>query len=133
MFRSARPLWDRVSFVDPAFLACLGDLSAEGAMELPHGVVKLDDAGLVQIYNRWESEMAGVPIAAALGKNFFTELAPCTKNRLFHGRFEDGVRSGDLDVSFDYTFTYRMRPAAVAVHLYRHRASATNWILLRKT
>ena len=100
---------------------------------LDYGCVKVSDDGIVQFYNRWESEFAGVPKEAAVGKNFFRELAPCTNNRLIYGRFKKGVAADELDVVVSYAFTYKMRPTLVDVHLFRETATKTNWLLVRKT
>jgi photoactive yellow protein len=66
-----------------------------------------------------------------MGRNFFTQVAPCTNNRLFRGRFKKGVRRGELDETFTYTYTYKMRPTLVDVHLYRDEAG-NNWITVQK-
>ena len=97
----------------------------------PFGIIQIDDAGIVQFYNRYESNLSGIDPDDAVGANFFTELAPCSNNPLFFGRFKEGVQEGDLDEYFTYTFTYQMRPTLVDVHLYRDEAG-NNWILIQK-
>lgn len=99
--------------------------------QLDTGVVKVDDAGFVRLYNQAETKFSGIPAEQAVGQHFFGELAPCTKNRIIFGRFKEGVRSNRLDFSLFYTFTYRMRPTNVELHLYRDPATQTNWILIR--
>jgi photoactive yellow protein len=99
--------------------------------EAPFGIIHIDDAGVVQFYNRYESNLSGVDPEDAIGTNFFTELAPCSNNPLFFGRFKDGVRDGELDEYFTYTFTYKMRPTLVDVRLYRDEAG-NNWIMIQK-
>jgi photoactive yellow protein len=121
-----------MSFVEPSLMSSLDVLSRDQANAIPYGVVRVDDAGVVQLYNRWESEMAGVAVATAEGKNFFTQVAPCTNNRLFFGRFKDGVAKGELDAEFNYTFTYKMRPTNVSIRLFRHPSSRTNWVFVAK-
>lgn len=110
----------------------LGYLSRDQADAANFGIVKVDDQGQILLYNRYESELAGVPVASAEGKNFFTQVAICTNNRLFFGKFKDGVASGHLDVSFNYVFTYKMKPTNVIIQLYRDQASSTNWIFVKK-
>ena len=95
------------------------------------GIIKIDDEGVVEFFNQWESDLSGVAKDEAEGRNFFTQVAPCTNNRLFRGRFKKGVRRGELDESFTYTYTYKMRPTLVEVHLYRDEA-ANNWIMVQK-
>lgn len=97
----------------------------------PFGIIKIDDAGTVQFYNRYESNLSGIDPDEAIGTNFFTELAPCSNNPLFLGRFKEGVEKGELDEYFTYTFTYKMRPTLVDVRLYRDEAG-NNWIMIQK-
>ena len=98
---------------------------------VPFGIIQLDDAGTVQFYNRYESNLSGIDPEDAVGTNFFTELAPCSNNPLFLGRFKKGVQEGGLDEYFTYTFTYKMRPTLVDVRLYRDEAG-NNWIMIQK-
>jgi photoactive yellow protein len=105
--------------------------STEELNEAPFGIIQLDDAGVVQFYNRYESNLSGVAPEEAVGTNFFTELAPCSNNPLFLGRFKEGIKEGKLDEYFTYTFTYKMRPTLVDVRLYRDEAG-NNWIMIQK-
>jgi len=91
----------------------------------------MNDEGIVQFYNRYESNLSGVDPEEAVGTNFFTELAPCSNNPLFLGRFKEGIDEGALDEHFTYTFTYKMRPTLVDVRLYRDEAG-NNWVLIQK-
>jgi len=99
--------------------------------EASFGIVRLADDGTVAFYNRYESNLSGVPPSDAIGQDFFTQLAPCSNNQLFRGRFKEGVESGTLDERFSYTFTYKMRPTLVDVRLYRDDAGH-NWVLIHK-
>jgi hypothetical protein len=36
-----------------------------------------------------------------------------------------------LNTEIDYTFTYRMDPRNVHLHLYRDPESRTNWLMIR--
>lgn len=119
-----------MSFVPSQFLSQIPGVDRSSADAQPFGIVQVDDQGVIKLYNRWESEMAGVPVSAAEGRNFFTQVAPCTNNRLMFGKFKDGVAKGDLDSEFNYTFTYKMKPTNVQIRLYRHAPSATNWVLV---
>jgi photoactive yellow protein len=109
----------------------LRDAAPEELHDAPFGIVRLTDDGTVAFYNRYESELSGVDPEAAVGQNFFTELAPCSNNHLFLGRFREGVADDHLDERFTYTFTYRMRPMLVDVRLYRDEAGQ-NWVLIHK-
>jgi len=110
----------------------LSSMSREELNALDFGVVKVDDGGTIHIYNRYESELASVAPSTAEGKNFFTQVAPCTNNRLVYGRFKEGVAADEMDVCLSYTLTYKMRPTNVRMRLYRDQASQTNWVLVQK-
>ena len=58
---------------------------------LPFGLVKLDLTGIVLEYNMAEGDLTGVSPSWAIGKNFFDEVALCTKTAAFYGRFVEGV------------------------------------------
>lgn len=120
------------SFVSEQTLGRLGSLTREDADALDHGAIKLDDDGTILLYNRYESELSGIASARAEGKKFFTQLAPCTNNRLFHGRFQEGITADVLDAEFNYTFTYRMRPTLVRILLRRDSATGTTWIFVKR-
>ena len=120
-----------MSFVPQTFIDQLGAaVSRDVADAQGFGVVQVSDDGTIQLYNQWESTLAGVAPTAAVGRNFFTQVAPCTNNRLVHVKFKDGVARGALDTEFSYTFTYKMKPTNVAIRLYRHAPSATNWVFV---
>lgn len=118
------------SFVSTSELRALDTLSPAQIDALPYGVVKLDDRGIVSIYNKYEADLASFPQAAAAGKNFFVDVAPCTNNKVFRGCFAKGVELKGADCVFSYTFTYNMRPTEVKVHL--HRSATSNWLLIKK-
>lgn len=120
-----------MSFVPHDVLSKLGRLSREEADRMPFGVVKVDAAGRIQLYNHYEAQLAGIAASSAEGKNFFTEIAPCTNNKLFFGRFKKGVDQGELDTSFNYTFTYKMKPTNVAIHLKHDKESGSSWVFVQ--
>jgi photoactive yellow protein len=121
-----------MSFVPEEFIKKLGSLTREEADQQPFGIVKLDETGKVTLYNKYEAELGKVAVEEAEGKNFFQQVAPCTNNKLFKGKFEKGIGGGDLDVKFNYTFTYKLRPTNVAVHMYMDQMSKTNWVFVQR-
>lgn len=120
-----------MGFVSNELLARLANLSREDADKQDYGVIKVDEQGKILLYNHYESRLAGVAPTAAEGRNFFTEIAPCTNNRLFMGKFKQGVEQGELDTQFNYTFTYKMKPTNVAIHILHDKSSKTNWIFVK--
>lgn len=125
------PSADELHFEDDNLGEKLRHTTKEELNNVSFGIIQIDDEGVVQFFNDYESRLSGVPPEDALGRNFFTQVAPCTNNRLFWGRFKRGVRQGSLDEMFSYTYTYKMRPTLVDVHLYRDDAG-NNWILVQK-
>ncbi len=85
--------------------------------DLPFGLVKLDLQGTVLEYNMAEGELTGVSPEWAIGKNFFDEVAVCTKTAAFYGRFLEGVKKGFLNTVFDYVFDHREVAMRVKVHM----------------
>ena len=121
-----------MSFVTPDILGSLGLLTRDQADRAPFGIVKVDDSGKILMYNRSQSELEGIASSAAEGKSFFQEIAPCTNNKLFFGRFQEGVAKGELNAEFNYAFTYKLRPTPVKIHMLHDRASRTNWVFVQK-
>lgn len=120
-----------MSFAKPDVLAKLDSATRADLDKLPFGAVKVTDAGVIQEYNRYESQLAGVLPTAAIAKNFFTQLAPCTNNAVFYGNFKKGVAAKAYNLMFVYTFSYNMRPTPVRVHMHR-TPKGSNWILVEK-
>ena len=120
------------TFVSPDVLARLGSLTRQDVDALDHGAIKLDDDGTILLYNRYESELSGLDPARTEGRKFFTQVAPCTNNRLFYGRFREGIEDNELSVEFSYTFTYRMRPTLVRIMLRRDPDTRTTWVFVRR-
>ena len=84
---------------------------------LPFGLVKLDLTGTILEYNMAEGDLTGVDPSWAIGKNFFDDVALCTKTQAFYGRFLEGVKKGFLNCVFDYTFDHRDIATQVKVHM----------------
>jgi len=90
-----------MSFITTEIDSKLAGLSRGDADLADFGIVKVDDEGKIELYNHYEAELAGVTPAVAEGRNFFTEIAPCTNNKLFFGRFQNGVVNNKLDAEFN--------------------------------
>ncbi len=75
---------------------------------LPYGLITLDAKGRVIHYNDTESRLVGLPKHRVIGRNFFREIAPCTRIREFEGRFNElaadpiGVRVQSFDFIFKF-------------------------------
>lgn len=119
------------TFIEESLLTRLNSVNQAEIDSFPFGIVKVDPNGKILMYNKYESELAKVPISMAVGRNFFTEVAICTNNRIFYGRFKEGMDKGELDVVFNYVFTYNMKPTNVITHLYHDKSSGTNWVFVK--
>jgi len=73
---------------------------------LPFGMIRLDAAGVVKAYNEWEARLARREARDVIGKNFFTDVAPCTNVASFRGKLDELAVSGDKTYIFDYDFLF---------------------------
>ena len=99
---------------------------------LPFGAIRLDQEGKILSYNRTEAELAGRRKESVLGKNFFTEVAPCTNVREFADRFREGVARGSLHIVFPFVFDHPVEPRNVWVTLFYSRETGTAWVFVRE-
>ncbi len=96
----------------------------------PYGLIQLDAAGRILNYNAVESRLASLRKEDAIGKQFFTEIAPCTRVQDFYGRFKEGVIRESLDTSFRFHFAFKQNPRDVTVRLLYSRRTRTVWVLI---
>lgn len=120
--------------VDPSRLATpvisrIDDYDDRHLDSLPFGVIQLTPEGTILQYNRYEENLAGLKASRVVGKNFFTDVAPCTDVQEFAGRFREGVAAGRLHTSFDFVFTFKP-PKTVRVTLYLSAATQTIWVFV---
>lgn len=100
--------------------------------KLAFGAIQLDSNGKIIHYNSAEGTITGRDPKSVIGKNFFTEVAPCTQSKEFQGRFKDGVKKGDLNTMFEYVFDYQMKPTKVKVHMKKALTGDTFWIFVKR-
>ena len=83
-------------------------LSPDELDKLPYGLITVDAQGRVIHYNDTESRLVGLPKERVVGRNFFGEVAPCTRVREFEGRFVELARdpSRVRVQSFDFVFRF---------------------------
>jgi photoactive yellow protein len=117
----------------PDVLERADQLGEEELDNLPVGMIQLDPSGKVLKFNQTESDLARMDKAAALGKSFFDEVAPCTKVREFHGKFLDGVAARDLSTTFDYEFKFRDgRRKDVLISMFYSKNTESVWVLVQR-
>ena len=111
-------------------LDAVDTMSPEELDRLPYGMIQLDRTGRILNYNAVESKLASLRKEDAIGKQFFTEIAPCTKVQEFHGRFKEGVIREALDTSFRFHFAFKQSPRDVTVRLLYSKRTRTVWVLI---
>lgn len=94
-------------------------MSAKDVDSMAFGAIKLDKSGKILSYNKAEGDITGRDPSAMIGKNFFTEVAPCTNQPQFYGVFKEGVKKDELNTLFEYVFDYNMKPTKVKVHMMK--------------
>ena len=99
---------------------------------LPFGAIRLDAEGKVMAYNARESELTGRKKEKVIGRNFFTQVAPCTNVQTFAGRFREGVAKKEMHVIFPYRFDFEMAPRDVTVTLFWSQQTGSAWVFVRE-
>lgn len=98
----------------------LASMTKEEVDELPYGFVVLDETGTILLYNRYESALSRLPEERVVGKNFFKEVAPCTRVEAFYGRFRALIASADrLQENFQFRFYFQHGRQDVIVHFIK--------------
>lgn len=123
---------DIVKFGEADIENRLARMSDVGIDQLAFGAIKLDENGTILVYNAAEGEISGRDPKAVIGKNFFGEIAPCTKRPEFYGVFKEGVEKGELNTLFEYTFDFKMTPTKVKVHMKKALSGDGYWIFVKR-
>ena len=100
--------------------------------KLAFGAIELDAAGKVLKYNAVEGAITGRDPKAVIGKNFFTEVAPCTNRPEFKGVFDAGVRAKNLNTMFEYVFDHLMKPTKVKIHMKQAILGQSFWVFVKR-
>ena len=112
-------------------LADVANLSDTDLDALPFGAIRLDKTGKVLSFNRREADLTGRDPKKVIGRNFFTEVAPCTNVQSFAGRFREGVAARKLHIVFPYRFDFEMAPRDVTVTLFYSEQTDSAWVFVR--
>jgi photoactive yellow protein len=107
-----------IAAFDPTTVDDLDDAALD---ELPFGVVCLARDGLILRYNLAEVRLARLDPSTVVGRNFFTDVAPCANTEEFHGRFRalaEGT-TGGTSVRFAYVFDFKFGAQNVDVEIVR--------------
>jgi len=110
-------------------LHALASMPLEQVDSLPFGVVGLDAASMVVVYNEAEARMAGLDRDSVIGVPLFDAVAQCMNNFMVAQRFEDEV---ELDEIVPYVLTLRMRPTRARLRLLASPGAPLNYILIER-
>lgn len=111
--------------------ADLSAMTREELDDLPFGAIRLSPYGTVLSYNEAEGRMTGRDPARVLGRNFFTDIAPCTDVREFRGRFVELAQESDKSMYHEFSFEFPFEtPLRVRITLLRDRGDESIWVLV---
>jgi photoactive yellow protein len=97
---------------------------------LPYGIIVIDETGKILYYNSREEEIANRRKEDVIGKNFFTEIAPCTQVQEFYGRFQETMHRVGLTASFSFHFPFPERAREVEITLTSFKKEGSNLCLI---
>jgi photoactive yellow protein len=121
----------RIEIDADAMIGEVGTLNATELDALPFGAILLDPDGSILAYNRAEEQLSGRKRADVVGKNFFRDIAPCTRVRRFYGAFQTGVDRRNLNEVFDFTFRFPGAPREVRIRMiYSGNPKPGVWIFV---
>ena len=110
----------------------MATLSHRQIDELAFGAIQLDSTGKILAFNQTESSITGRRAEAVIGRNFFSDVAPCCNKPAFQGVFAEGVKSGKLNAMFDYTFDYVMKPTRVRIQMKKALVGESYWVFVKR-
>lgn len=113
------------------FEESITDLSESELDAQPFGIIRLDRDGNVLSYNLYEQRLARRRREDTVGRNFFRDVAPCTRVREFYGRFLEGVERREMNATFSYVFNFAHGVRNVDVSLFYKRTDESIWVIVR--
>jgi photoactive yellow protein len=101
---------------------------------LPFGVIAIDEEGFVLRYNLYESRLARLDRNQVVGRNFFQEIAPCTRSEAFQGRYRAFLAAGPEVKSdrFEFVFDFAFGAQDVTVELVRVPGAPRYYLLINR-
>jgi photoactive yellow protein len=108
-------------------------LTARDMDTLPFGMIQLDRTGRILKFNQTEANLARINRDRQIGKNFFDDVAPCTKVKEFYGRFLQGLRERSLYETFGFVFKFDHGWRNVAITLFYSSKTDSVWVLISQT
>lgn len=114
-----------------AIIGEVGTMAPSEFDSLPFGAIQLDAEGNVLLYNKAEEKISGRGRSEVVGKNFFSQVAPCTRVKRFFGAFQAGLERRELNEVFDFTFQFPGNPRDVRIRMiYSATPQPCVWIFV---
>lgn len=107
------------------------DLREEDLDSQPFGVIRLDRDATVLSFNKYEQKLSRRTKAETVGRNFFADVAPCTRVKEFYGRFLDGVARRELNATFGFVFDFAHGVRHVDISLFYKQHDDSIWVIVR--
>ncbi len=132
MSTATAPTADRLVFGKTDIENVLAKMTDAQLNQLAFGAVEVDASGRILKYNATEGAITGRDPRTVIGRNFFTEVAPCTNRAQFKGIFDEGVKKGRFSAIFEYVFDHQMKPTRVQVHMKTSVLGNSYWIFVKR-
>jgi photoactive yellow protein len=87
-------------------LSGIPHLSENEIDALPFGAILLNREGIIFSYNAAEQQFSRRSAETVLGRNFFTDIAPCTQVKDFQGRFKELFEKHHAIENFEFLFNF---------------------------
>ncbi|ARK11567.1 photoactive yellow protein [Fibrivirga algicola] len=116
-----------VDFSDPKLLDWLDTQTDDQLDEVPFGIVRMTHEGVVAGYYKSESHITGITREYAMGKYYFTQVAPCANNMMVAAKYAQP----ELDEELDYILTYVCDPIRVRLRLLKSPYSKFQYFLVK--
>jgi len=116
------------TFSDPNLLDWLDQQTPDQLDNASFGVVRMTREGVVVAYCKSESHITGIDPAYAVGKYYFTQIAPCANNMMVAAKYAQR----DLDEELEYILTYVCEPVKVTLRLLKSPRSQYQYFLVNR-
>ena len=106
-----------LDFDRPDLARAVEALSPEQVDALPFGAIRVDPEGRVVLLSRTEAELSGFGQRPAIGKVFFSDIAPCMGVEEFQGRIQRARAHSHLDLAFGWVGDFSDRDRQLRVRV----------------
>jgi photoactive yellow protein len=117
-------------FDTPNLARAVEQLSMQQIDALPFGAIQLDAAHNVLRYSQSERDQSAFP-HPAIGRSFFTEIAPCMNNPAFKDRIDAALTAGRLDIEFDHIGDFTDPTRSLQIRI-QSASGGGCWIFIRR-